>query len=212
LQGMLSEKQNGKCNWSCVVSVFWMLMLNLTAHVHSADAAVNMRAAPSTRASSKPFDGLLIEGKVGRRETRWVGLTEICPLSFVPLQMLFCLTHYTGPAAGVSHAAALPPPPIMISTTWAEGNVMEAARRWAIVMCMFAIKTLLKDIYYLTLLWCCAQRHQEQAKAQGYMLQEAIFGTVSIYIIQYWANVYHIWFANESVAIAVETKLKSKEI
>jgi hypothetical protein len=85
-------------------------MLYLTAHVHSADAAVNMTAAPFTRASSKPFDGLLIKGNVGRRETRSVGLTEICPLSFVPLRMLFCLTHHTGPAAGVSRAAALPPP------------------------------------------------------------------------------------------------------
>jgi hypothetical protein len=116
LQGMPLENQNGKCNW-CVVSVFWMLMLCLTAHVHSANAAVNMtaapstgHAAPSTRASCKPFDGLLIKGNVGRRETRWVGLTEICPLSFVLLQMLFCLMHNTGPTAGVSRAAALPPP------------------------------------------------------------------------------------------------------
>jgi hypothetical protein len=109
-----------------------------------------MIAAPSTQASSKPFDGLLIKGNTGRRETRWVGLTEIWPLSFVPLQMLFCLTHHTGPAAGVSRAAALPPPTYHdISTTWAEGNAMEAARRWATEQSWCAclqLKTLLKDI------------------------------------------------------------------
>jgi uncharacterized lipoprotein YajG len=73
------------------------------------------------------------------------------------------------------------------------------------------LKTLLKDILSYTPLML-HQRRQEQAKAQGYMLRDAVFGTVSVYIIQYLANVYHIWFANECVAITIETKLKSKEI
>jgi hypothetical protein len=95
---------------------------------------------------------------------------------------------------------------------WAEGNAMEAARREQSWCTCLLLKTLLKDILSYTPLMLHAKTPGASESYQGYMLREAIFGTVSVYIIQYWANVYHIWFANECVAIAIENKPKSKEI
>ncbi len=83
-------------------------------------------------------------------------------------------------------------------TRWRQ---QEGEQSWCACL---QLKTLLKDILSYTPLMLHPKTPGASKSSRIYASRGGIF--------QYWSNVYHIWFANECVAIAIETKLKSKEI
>jgi hypothetical protein len=153
LQGMPLENQNGKCNW-CVVSVFLMLMLYPTTHVHSADAAVNMTAAPSTRASSA-FWWASNQRKHRKKGDRVSGIDWDMPFVFCAITNVV-LSHAPPTPRRWCQPCSSSPSPHLSWYLLLELKEMQWRQQEG--------EQLYSKTYYLTLLWC-SKRRQEQAKA-----------------------------------------------